>query len=47
MIFATQAPRGVHNQIVSNCSTQFFGKQNAPATIGAAQEIIAASGFIA
>lgn len=44
MIFATQAPRGVHNQIVSNCTTQFFGKQNAPATIGAAQEIIAASG---
>lgn len=44
MIVATQAPRGIHNQIVSNCTTQFFGKQNAPATIGAAQEIIAASG---
>jgi hypothetical protein len=44
MILATQAPRGIHNQAVSNCTTQFFGKQNAPATIGAAQEIIAASG---
>jgi DNA helicase HerA-like ATPase len=44
MIVATQAPRGIHNQVVSNCTTQFFGKQNAPATIGAAQEIIAASG---
>jgi DNA helicase HerA-like ATPase len=44
MIVATQVPRGIHNQVVSNCTTQFFGKQNAPATIGAAQEIIAASG---
>jgi hypothetical protein len=44
MIVATQAPRGIHNQVVSNCTTQFFGKQNAPATIGAAQETIAASG---
>jgi hypothetical protein len=44
MIVATQAPRGIHNQVVQNCTTQFFGKQNAPATINAAQEIIAASG---
>jgi hypothetical protein len=44
MIVATQAPKGVHNQIVSNCTTQFFGKQNAPATISAAQDIISASG---
>jgi len=44
MIVATQAPRGIHNQVVSNCTTQFFGRQSAPATIGAAQEIIAASG---
>jgi hypothetical protein len=44
MVVATQVPRGIHNQIVSNCTTQFFGKQSAPATIGAAQEIIAASG---
>ena len=44
MVVATQAPRGIHNQVVSNCTTQFFGKQNAPATINAAQEIIAAGG---
>jgi hypothetical protein len=44
MIVATQVPRGIHNQVVSNCTTQFFGKQSAPATIAAAQEIIAASG---
>lgn len=44
MMLATQAPRGIHNQVVSNCTTQFFGRQSAPATIGAAQEIIAASG---
>jgi DNA helicase HerA-like ATPase len=44
MIVATQTPSGIHNQVVQNCTTQFFGKQNAPATIGAAQEIIAATG---
>jgi DNA helicase HerA-like ATPase len=44
MIVATQAPRGINNQVVSNCTTQFFGRQSAPATIAAAQEIIAASG---
>ncbi|WP_232630203.1 ATP-binding protein [Methylobacterium sp. Leaf118] len=44
MIVATQVPRGIHNQIVSNCTTQFFGRQASPATIAAAQEILAASG---
>ncbi|NGM35925.1 ATP-binding protein [Methylobacterium sp. DB0501] len=44
MIVATQVPKGIHNQIVSNCTTQFFGRQSAPATIAAAQEIMAASG---
>ncbi|RVU14264.1 ATP-binding protein [Methylobacterium oryzihabitans] len=44
MIVATQVPRGIHNQIVSNCTTQFFGRQSAPATISAAQEIMAANG---
>jgi hypothetical protein len=44
MIVAAQAPREIHNQVVSNCTTQFFGKQNAPAAISAAQEIIGASG---
>lgn len=44
MIVATQVPRGIHNQIVSNCTTQFFGRQASPTTIAAAQEILAASG---
>ena len=44
MIVATQAPKGIDNNVVSNCTTQFLGKQNAPATIGAAQDLIAASG---
>ncbi|WP_279358041.1 ATP-binding protein [Methylobacterium indicum] len=44
MIVATQVPKGIHNQVVSNCTTQFFGRQSAPATIAAAQEIMAANG---
>ncbi|KQT57618.1 AAA family ATPase [Methylobacterium sp. Leaf456] len=44
MIVATQVPRGIHNQVVSNCTTQFFGRQSSPATIAAAQEILSASG---
>ena len=44
MMVATQVPRGIHNQVVSNCTTQFFGRQSAPATIAAAQDIIAAGG---
>lgn len=44
MIVATQAPKGIDNKVVSNCTTQFLGKQNAPATIEAAKELIAASG---
>ncbi|MGE8131813.1 helicase HerA domain-containing protein [Methylobacterium sp. NPDC080182] len=44
MIVATQVPRGIHNQVVSNCTTQFFGRQSAPATIAAAQEILTANG---
>ncbi|KQP51619.1 ATP-binding protein [Methylobacterium sp. Leaf106] len=47
MVVATQVPKGLHNQIVSNCTTQFFGRQSAPATIAAAQEIMAASGGVA
>ncbi|MFE1601687.1 helicase HerA domain-containing protein [Methylobacterium sp. ID0610] len=44
MIVATQVPRGIHNQIVSNCTTQFLGRQSSPATIGAAQDILIARG---
>ena len=44
MIVATQAPRGIDNKVVSNCTTQFLGKQNANITQQAAKELIAASG---
>ena len=43
MIVVTQAPKGIDNKVVSNCTTQFL-KQNAPATQQAAKELIAASG---
>ncbi len=44
MIVATQAPKGIDNKVVSNCTTQFLGKQNAAVTQQAAKEMIAASG---
>jgi hypothetical protein len=44
MIFATQAPRGIDNKIIGNCTTQFYGKMNAPATIDAAREPMSAKG---
>lgn len=39
LIFATQAPKGLHNQIPGNASTQFFGLLNAPAQIDTAREL--------
>lgn len=39
LVFATQAPKGLHNQIPGNASTQFYGKLNAPAQIEAAREM--------
>ena len=44
MIVVTQVPKGIDNKVVSNCTTHFIGKQNAPATIEAAKELIAAAG---
>lgn len=44
MIFATQAPKGIDNKIISNCTTHFYGKMNSPAAIEAARELIAAKG---
>lgn len=44
MIFATQAPKGIDNKIIGNCTTQFYGKMNAPATIDAARELMSAKG---
>ena len=44
LVFATQAPKGLHNQIPGNATTQFFGLLNAPAQIAAAQEMARAKG---
>ena len=30
LVFATQAPKGLHNRIPGNAATQFFGLLNAP-----------------
>ncbi|WP_431901499.1 helicase HerA domain-containing protein [Nonomuraea sp. bgisy101] len=39
LVFATQAPKGLHNHIPGNAATQFFGFLNAPIQIAAAQEM--------
>ena len=44
LVFATQAPKGLHNQIPGNATTQFFGFLNAPAQIAAAREMAAQKG---
>lgn len=44
LVFATQAPRGIHNRIVGNSATQFFGFINSPAQVTAAKEMAAARG---
>ncbi|WP_406631848.1 helicase HerA domain-containing protein [Amycolatopsis sp. WGS_07] len=42
LVFATQAPRGIHNRISGNAATQFFGFLNSPSQIAAAKEMAAA-----
>ncbi len=44
LIFATQAPKGIHNRIVGNAATQFFGFLNSPTQIAAAREVAQAKG---
>ncbi|WP_433205485.1 ATP-binding protein [Dactylosporangium sp. CS-047395] len=39
LIFATQAPKGLHNRIAGNATTQFFGLLNSPVQIEAAREM--------
>ncbi len=39
LIFATQAPKGLHNRIPGNATTQFFGLLNAPVQVEAAREM--------
>ncbi|HEX4830813.1 MAG TPA: DUF87 domain-containing protein [Trebonia sp.] len=44
LMFATQAPKGLHNQIPGNAVTQFYGRLSSPAQIGAAREVAKAKG---
>jgi hypothetical protein len=44
LLLATQAPKGLHNQVTGNASTQFFGRLNSPAQIAAANEMARAKG---
>lgn len=44
LLLATQAPKGLHNQVTGNATTQFFGRLNSPAQIAAANEIARAKG---
>ena len=44
LVFATQAPRGLHNRIPGNAATQFYGFLNAPAQINVAKELARAKG---
>ncbi len=44
LVFATQAPKGLHNRIPGNATTQLFGLLNAPAQIDAAREMARAKG---
>ncbi|MEV1118844.1 DUF87 domain-containing protein [Actinosynnema sp. NPDC049800] len=44
LLLATQAPKGVHNQVVGNATTQFFGRLQSPAQIAAANDMARAKG---
>jgi len=44
LLFATQSPRGLHNSISNNATTQFFGLLNAPAQIEAARDLARVKG---
>jgi hypothetical protein len=44
LVFATQAPKGLHNRIPGNAATQFFGLLNHPTQITTARELARAKG---
>ncbi len=44
MIFATQAPKGIDTNIVSNCVTHFYGRMSSPALIDATEDMIRSRG---
>ncbi|RBQ17113.1 hypothetical protein DP939_26895 [Spongiactinospora rosea] len=44
LVFATQAPRGLHNQIAGNSTTQFIGRMNSPTQISVVKELAQSRG---
>jgi hypothetical protein len=44
MIMVTQAPKGLDNKAISNCTTQFLGKQNSPTDQQSVKSMVAATG---
>lgn len=44
LVFATQAPKALHNMVTGNTATQFFGRLNAPAHMQAATELARSKG---
>jgi hypothetical protein len=40
LVFATQAPRGIHNQVIGNCATQLVGFLNHPTQIAAVKDLV-------
>lgn len=44
LVFATQAPKGLHNRIPGNAATQIYGLMNSPIQIEAAREMAKAKG---
>ncbi|MHA3022945.1 helicase HerA domain-containing protein [Mycobacterium sp. BMJ-28] len=44
LVFATQAPKSLHNQIPGNATTQFYGLLNSPTQIDTAAEMARAKG---
>jgi hypothetical protein len=38
IVFATQAPKSIDHNVIANCSTQFYGRQNSPAAIDTVRE---------
>ncbi len=44
LVFATQEPKSIDHGVTGNCSTQFFGKAGAPASIEVVKEQIRARG---
>ncbi|GID28222.1 ATP-binding protein [Paractinoplanes brasiliensis] len=44
LLFATQAPKGLHNRVSGNAATHLFGRLTAPVQIAAAQEMARVKG---